>query len=134
MAITLDAVTLAVTLPGGLIWQDEFGWSPLRVETAYSLTGALIVERATAQAGRPITLVGQRQFAWITRAELLNLRTLLAMDEELTLTLHDGRAFRVVPAQDPLEVSLLPRVRDSGPADPSAGAWYVFESLKLICI
>lgn len=134
MAITLAGGGSSVVLPAGLIWQDEFNWSPLRMATAYSLSGALIVERATALAGRPVTLVGHRNFAWITRTDLATLRTLLALDSTLTLTLHDARAFAVVPVQDPLEVSLLPRVRDSGPADPSAGAWYVLESLKLLCV
>lgn len=129
MAIVLDTVTL----PQGLIWEDEFAWSSLAQSAEYSLTGALIVERATRQAGRPITLVGGQNFTWITRVDLLALQALLATDATMTLTLHDARTFSVIIADaEPLQVRLLPRVLDSGPADPSSGAWYVLETLKLI--
>jgi hypothetical protein len=37
-----------------------------------------------------------------------------------------------VPAAEPLAVSPLPIVRDSGPANPSGTARYVLESLALI--
>ena len=66
MAITLGAVTL----PQGLVWSDEFDWTPLAQTTEYSLTGALIVEQAEKQAGRPITLVGGIDFAWLTRNDV----------------------------------------------------------------
>ena len=129
MALTLGALTL----PQGLRWADEFDWSPLTQATEYSLTGALIVQQAEKQAGRPITLVGGKDFAWLTRAEVATLKALLDAGEEMTLTLHDTRTFTVLPAGDePLAVSSLPIVKDSGPANPSSGARYVLETLKLI--
>ena len=133
MAIILNAVTTALTLPQGLIWSDELTWTPVETTTTeYSLTGELILERSTKQDGRPITLVGGREFTWITRADLLTLKTLLELDEDLILTLHDARTFTVRPAADPLQASLLPRVKDSGVANPSSTTVYVLESLKLI--
>lgn len=129
MALTLGALTL----PQGLRWADEFDWSPLAQATSYSLTGALIVEQATKQAGRPITLVGGKDFAWLTRSEVAALKALLDAGAEMTLTLHDARTFTVLPAGDePLTVSPLPRVLDSGFANPGNNAWYVLESLTLI--
>lgn len=129
MAITLDTVTL----PPGCVWRDEFTWTPVTQATSYSLTGALIVEQADKQAGRPITLVGGKDFAWLTRTEVGALKTLLDAGEEMTLTLHDSRTFTVLPAGDaPLTVSPLPIVKDSGAANPSNSAWYVLESLQLI--
>ena len=129
MAITLDTVTL----PQGCVWRDEFDWTPVTQATAYSLTGALIVEQAEKQAGRPITLVGGKNFTWLTRTEVAALKALLDAGEEMTLTLHDSRTFTVLPAGDePLTVTPLPRVLDSGFANPSSSAWYVLESLKLI--
>lgn len=132
MAITLSGVVTGITLPQGLVWSDELTWSPVAMETTYSLTGALIFERAEKQAGRPITLTGGRNFAWISRADLLSLRELLQQDEDLVLVLHDARMFIVRPVAEPLDVSALPIVMDSGPANPSADTWYVLESLKLI--
>ena len=130
MALTLGALTL----PQGLRWADEFDWSPLAQQaTEYSLTGALIVQQAVKQAGRPITLEGGREFAWLTRTEVAALKALLDAGEEMTLTLHDARTFTVLPAGDePLTVRALPVVKDSGPANPSSGARYILETLKLI--
>jgi hypothetical protein len=131
MAITLNAIAL----PQGLRWadEDEFAWSPLAQETTYTLTGSLIVEQSTKQAGRPITLTGGKDFAWLTRAEIGTLKALLNTGAPMTLTLHDARVFTVLPAGDkPLIVSPLPRVKDSGYANPGPAAWYVLESLALI--
>lgn len=134
MAITLDATIAGVTLPDGLRWSDEFDWTPLAQSTEYSLTGALIVQRAMRQAGRPITLIGGKDFAWITRAALLILKDLLDADDTLRLTLHDARTFSVIPAAEPLAAYPLPRVKDSGYADPGPDDWYVIDTLKLITI
>ena len=129
MALTLGALTL----PQGLRWADEFDWSPFTQATEYSLTGALIIEQAEKQAGRPITLEGGKDFAWLTRTEVAALKALLDAGEEMTLTLHDNRTFTVLPAGDePLTVRALPVVKDSGPANPSSGARYILETLKLI--
>lgn len=129
MAITLSTITL----PQGLRWSDEFAWSPLAQTSEYGLTGSLLVEQTLKQAGRPITLIGGRDFAWLTRTEVSALKTLLDTGAELTLTLHDARSFTVIPAADePLIVSPLPVVKESGPANPSSSTRYVLESLKLI--
>jgi hypothetical protein len=129
MAITLGGVTI----PQGLKWSDELDWTPIVQSTQYTLTGALVVDQATRQAGRPITLVGGRSWAWLTRTQALALQALLAAGTEMTLTLHDTRSFTVLPAnENALTVSLVPIVLDSGPADPSEGAYYVLETLKLI--
>jgi hypothetical protein len=130
MAITLGVITL----PQGLRWSDEFDWTPLAQSTEYSLTGALIVERATKQAGRPITLVGGKDFVWITRAALLALKVLLDTRATSTLTLHDARTFSVIPDAEPLTAYQLPRVKDSGFSNPNGDTWYVIESLKLITV
>lgn len=129
MAITLNLITL----PQGLRWSDEFDWNPLAQASEYSLTGALLVEQTAKQAGRPITLIGGKDFAWLSRADVIALKTLLDTGNVMTLTLHDARSFTVIPADDAaLGVSPLPTVKDSGPANPSSTARYVLESLKLI--
>lgn len=132
MAIRLTGVVIEVTLPQGLIWSDELTYTSVAVSTTFTLTGSLILERTVKQAGRPITLTGTRDFAWMTRMDLLALQALLEENADLTLTLHDARTFTVRPAADPLQVAPVPRVKDSGYANPSGGAWYVLETLKLI--
>ena len=130
MAITLGMISL----PDGLRWSDEYAWQQLNVGTDYSLTGALIVQTATRQAGRPISLVGGQQFCWATKAQLDTLQTALdtCTDAGLILTLHDGRTFTVMPVPPALSAAPLPVVGDSGPADPTASTLYSIDSLKLM--
>jgi len=138
MAITLGALTL----PAGLAWQDEFAWSPVSVSSSYSLTGALIVEVATKQAGRPITLIGQSSgndhTAWITRANLLTLKAALeTAGTTFTLTLHDARTFSVIARPDdssPVEAEPLPVFGSFLPANPQSADWYVLRAVRLTTV
>lgn len=66
--ITLTYNGTTAHISDRLQWTDEFGWSPVDQATAYSTTGALLVDVALKQSGRPITLVGTDTAAWITRA------------------------------------------------------------------
>lgn len=91
MAYTLGGVTL----PYGLLWVDEQAWTPYVQAQEYSLTGALILQYGEKQAGRPITLSGTDQRAWVTQDTLDDLRALLGIGE-LALVLPDTRAFTVI--------------------------------------
>ena len=68
MSITLTYNGVTAYISDRLDWQDEFSWSPVDQATSYSTTGALLVDVALKQAGRPITLMGAETAAWITRA------------------------------------------------------------------
>jgi hypothetical protein len=46
-----------LVLPDDLLWTDEHAWTPAVAAVSYLLTGALLVESAARQAGRPITFV-----------------------------------------------------------------------------
>lgn len=91
---------VALLLPDDLLWSDEHAWSPAVVATSYLITGALLIQSATRQAGRPITLVGAPDMAWVTRATVEQLRAWAAIPVGNTtgrfaLTLKDGRSFTV---------------------------------------
>jgi hypothetical protein len=58
---------VALPLPDDLLWTDEHAWTPTVASTSYLITGALLIQSATRQAGRPITLVGAADMAWVTR-------------------------------------------------------------------
>ncbi|NJD63906.1 MAG: hypothetical protein FIB00_01450 [Chloroflexi bacterium] len=93
-----DGVVLA--LPDDLLWTDEHAWSPVVANISYLLTGALLVQSGTRQAGRPITLVGAADMAWVTRAVVDTLygwaADPLAVDSgRFELTLADARVFIV---------------------------------------
>ena len=69
----------AVTLPRGLIWRDEFDWSPVETTRTYSLTGALIIEQAARLSGRPVTLAAADDTNWAQRSTVETLRQWAAM-------------------------------------------------------
>ena len=94
------ATGVALLLPDDLLWADEHAWSPAVTAVSYLLTGALLVQSATKQAGRPITLVGPSDMAWVTRATMATLHTwaaapLAATSGRFELTLRDARVFTV---------------------------------------
>ena len=73
------ATGVALPLPDDLLWADEHAWSPAVASTSYLITGALLIQSATRQAGRPITLVGAPDMAWVTRAAVEQLRAWAAL-------------------------------------------------------
>src|SRR5512136_200077 len=93
-----DGVQL--TLPDDLLWSDEHAWTPAVASMSYLLNGALLVQSATRQAGRPITLVGAVDMAWVTRAEINTLYDWAAVPlssdgGRFELTFADARVFTV---------------------------------------
>ena len=119
MGITLGAIAL----PDGLRWEDEHAWSPVVQRTEYSLTGALLVERAERRAGRPVTLVGGRRYAWLPRSALQTLHAALASG---ATTIHCVRTS--------LPGGRIPRPRSTG-AWPSSsrGISCVFAATASTC-
>ena len=111
MAPPLTHTLATLSLPRSLVWVDEFQWTaPLRAQE-YSITGALIVDVATRQAGRPITLQGVADHGWMARAALADLWALAnTSTAPLALTLADGRAFNVHFADgNPIEAEPITR-------------------------
>ena len=79
MSITLTYNGTTATLSDRLQWVDEFDWSPVEQATAYSTTGAPLVDVAVKQAGQPITLEGTDTNAWISRALCSTLKAWAAL-------------------------------------------------------
>ena len=93
-----DGVELV--LPDDLLWTDEHAWTPAVASVSYLVTGALLVQSAVRQAGRPITLAGAIDMAWVTRATVATLHEwaadpLGASSGRFELTLADSRVFAV---------------------------------------
>jgi hypothetical protein len=83
----------SVTLPGDLLWSDEFtGWKVGQAQRR-SLTGALIVQESEVQVGRPITLQTTRSGnSYVAAVSLPVLQALQALEAvarttPMTLTL-----------------------------------------------
>ena len=96
MSITLTYNGTTATLSDRLQWVGEFAWSPVEQATAYSTTGALLVDVAVKQSGQPITLEGTDTNAWISRALCSTLQAWAALPGiQLGLVLR-GQAHQVI--------------------------------------
>ncbi len=85
-----------LTLPDDLLWSDEHVWTPATAAVSYLLTGALLIETATRQRGRPITLVSGSDMGWVQRQTIDQLYAWAAQpSRRLLLTLRDRRQFNV---------------------------------------
>lgn len=125
-SLTVGATTVA--LPDDLDWNDEFAWVAVQQAQEYTLTGSLVLESAAKQAGRPITLRGDLQRAWVTRAALLTLRAWAdAAGTVMTLALR-GDEYTVAWDHERGAITAAPICDYS---DPAAGDWYAVE-LRLI--
>ena len=129
MSITLTDGTTTLALRDDTAWADEFGWQPLVQSAQYTLTGALVVEEAPMLAGRPITLAGADDRAWVRYADLQQLQTwALTPGLALTLTLRgaarqvrfDLRQGSPIAAQQILTVDNPPQPDD----------WFAVTALK----
>lgn len=95
--IVLDGLSL----PGDLVWEDEFEWSSVQREDTppFTIGGAMIYEEGVKLAGRPITLVAKSEFRgpiWLTRSTVLSLRSKVETpNKEMTLVMSDLRTFKV---------------------------------------
>jgi len=84
-------------LPDDLLWVDEHAWTAATANVEYLLTGALLIESAARQAGRPITLVGAPDMAWVRRSTVDRLHALAHLPQQmLRLAFADGRTFGVM--------------------------------------
>ena len=89
MAITLTYNAATLTLPDDLSWADEFTWAPVVQNKTYTTTGALLIEEATRQAGRLISLEGAADRAWCTRQLVTTLYAWASIANiSMTLTLR----------------------------------------------
>lgn len=77
-------------------WSDEYDWSNLaQSDPVYTLTGAMDIQQGIKQAGRPITLKGDK--ALISRADLEKLQIWADVPElQLALTHPKGKVYQVI--------------------------------------
>lgn len=70
MDITLTNGGVTVELPSDLIWSDELTWSAVAQSKERGIFGTLVIDAMARNGGRPITLQGDGDSAWITRGTL----------------------------------------------------------------
>lgn len=67
MSTTLTYNGVTVTLRDDMVWSDEYDWHPVVQSSEFTTTGALLIESAVKQAGRPISLNNTEDQAWLTK-------------------------------------------------------------------
>ena len=125
--ITLDTLEL----PRELVWVDEMEWTPILQSEEYMLSGALDIQCGKKMAGRPITLAREQGEVWAPRTLILALMELAEEPgKQMTLTLHDGRAYKVIFKQSdkPIESKQVVEYHD-----PITDTWYTL-ALKFLAI
>lgn len=119
--LTLSPTTL--NLPDDLLWADEYAWRAVEQTTQYTITGALLVEAAERQAGRPITLEGGPNWGWLTRAQLEQLRAWAALPAQafsLVIRADAARSVAFDHAAGAIEARPVVDYRD-----PADGDFYI---------
>lgn len=114
MSISIIDGETTVLLPSGLQWQDEFQWSAIEQTSEYSIGGALVIQEGVKQTGRPITLFGGSDGAWITRSQLIELRTIAEQAGKILILNLWGQVFNVMFTRPPIVAEEIMRQADPG--------------------
>jgi hypothetical protein len=114
--ITLDDINL----PDDLIWVDEYAYTPVKQTIATAVDGSLVIEAAAVQAGRPVTLQGEDNAAWIDRSTLEALRAKQYQPALVMMLTLNGNSFSVLFMQ-PDGIAARPVIDYN---NPDAADWY----------
>ena len=89
--ITLSDGIVTLELHPDLRWSDEDNWHPVAQSVERTLTGALDIQVAALQAGRPVTLEPEDDgSAWMPSSSVAQLRNWAAVPgQQLILTLRN---------------------------------------------
>ncbi|WP_322735651.1 hypothetical protein [Delftia tsuruhatensis] len=121
--ITLSDGTATLTLDPDLLWSDEDNWHPVQQNVQRTITGALDVQVAAMNKGRPITLEPEDDSsAWMQSATVEQLRNWAAVPgQQLVLTLRNETRTVILRHQDGgLEARPVVHYRDRVTTD-----WYL---------
>jgi hypothetical protein len=105
-----------LSLPGSLLWVDQYGWQQVAMSKEYTTTGALVLESWARQAGRPMTLQGTQDRAWCARGDLETLRAWAGQPGLVLSINHRGETHSVAfdGEQSPIEAEPLSDLLQGG--------------------
>lgn len=83
MAISLGIVNFSAVGETQLDWSDQYAWQPIGQTIRYGLAGNPVILENT-RSGRPITLVAELPWAWLTAATVEALHTLASTSQMLS--------------------------------------------------
>ena len=99
MKLVRKSTSEAVTLSDGFLWSDEFDWNPIEQKQDYAVDGAFIIQEGKKKSGRPISLIADKNMAWLKRHIVSKLKDWSVLQEKFELQFnyfHDKRTFNVV--------------------------------------
>ncbi|BDE72785.1 MULTISPECIES: hypothetical protein [Delftia] len=117
MSIFLTNGAQVLELPRDLIWVDELTWSKVTQKTERGIFGTLVIDAMARNGGQPITLQGDGNSAWISRATLRTLKAwssvpglrmtlrILAEEFEVVFDHGDAEQTRAMAMQSVIEYS-----------------------------
>lgn len=82
MAISLGSITFSGVGETQIDWSDQYSWQPIGQTIRYGLSGNPVVLE-NVRSGRPITLVAELPWAWLTTANVEALHTLASTSQTL---------------------------------------------------
>ena len=88
-----------IMLPQDLEWIDEFTWTPVKQNVSTSLSGGLIIQESVQSKGRPLTLQGKDDMAWVKRSvgnSLLQMRDTAGLVMRLEYRLYENGGYGAV--------------------------------------
>ena len=121
--ITLSDGINTLNLNPDLRWSDEDNWHPVQQSVQRTITGALDIQAAAMDKGRPITLEPEDDSsAWMSSDVVVQLRNWAAVPgQQLILTLRNETRDVIFRHQDGgLEARPVVHYRDRTPTD-----WYL---------
>ncbi|MDX4956228.1 hypothetical protein [Delftia acidovorans] len=121
--ITLSDGINTLNLNPDLRWSDEDNWHPVQQSVQRTITGALDIQAAAMDKGRPITLEPEDDSsAWMSSDIVVQLRNWAAVPgQQLILTLRNETRNVIFRHQDGgLEARPVVHYRDRTPTD-----WYL---------
>jgi len=117
MSIYLSNGAQVLELPRDLVWVDELTWSKVTQKTERGIFGTLVIDAMARNGGQPITLQGDGNSAWISRATLRTLKAwsgipglrmtlrILAEEFEVVFDHGDAEETRAIAMQSVIEYS-----------------------------
>ena len=117
MSIFLTNGAQVLELPRDLVWVDELTWSKVTQKTERGIFGTLVIDAMARNGGQPITLQGDGNSAWISRATLRTLKAwssvpglrmtlrILAEEFEVVFDHGDAEETRAIAMQSVIEYS-----------------------------
>ena len=135
MSITLEKDGVVIHLPPDLLWADEFAWSAVSQSTERSITGTYLVDIHVRTGGRPITLQGRENVAWLQRGEAQALKAWTDLPGQVFTLTHNGTSYDVLFDHGTDETS---KALEIAPVvefcDPVAGDYYCSLTLRFFTV